>query len=129
LSLSTEVKLFGNYRQVINVRDIEFCSALNDPNSVLSKIVESYGHFLQGVIHKCPYEISRIGIYNFTDVKTEQIDKWANAEQGIKLPKDLQVMAYKGDWRLKLKLATDDDPIGFDLMLLFTINFRNLDSF
>jgi len=103
---------------------------LSDPNSAISKLVDMYGYFLQGVVHACPYLPGRIGIYNFTDLNQDRIDKLLSSDGNIeKAPKKLRNMAFNGDYRLTLELATDEDPKVVKLVLTYLVYFRNTDLF
>jgi len=126
VTLSAEYKIFGNWRQIISFKDVEYCSAWNNPNSAIAKLFENHVHSLQGLIHKCPY-VGPFGIYNFTDQHWVDMDKLD--KKGGKLPDLFHGTIFKGDMRLKLKLKTDYDQKVLDFMLAYTLSFRNADTF
>jgi len=123
--LIVEYKFFGNWREVINIKNVEYCSAMKDSDSAAAKIVEAFGSLLQGALHDCPYEIGPIRIYNFTNPYMDEID--ALDKSGKKISG--HDWFFKGDSRIMFKVRTDDDPKVLDLLLAITTSFRNAESF
>jgi len=128
VSAMAEYKFFGNWRTLINVKNAEYCSAMRDPNSAMAKIASYYLPNLYHAIHPCPYLPGPLRITNFTNqfqVDAEKFDKGADAA----IPSVFRAYAVKGDFRVKVKLRNDKDDNIFDLMLAFTLNYRNAPSF
>jgi len=127
LTAKLEYKFFGNYREVINLRDVEYCDALRDPESAAAKVVKAIEAQMQGMLHKCPYLPGPLRMTNFTDgyqIHVDNLDKSSG-----NMTKDFKKTIYKGDMRLTMKLSTDDDKKGLDLMVAYTLSFRNADTF
>jgi len=127
VTASAEYKFFGNWRQIISYKDIEYCSERNDPNSAITRIVEHDLPWIDYALHKCPYLVGPIGIYNYTDQYWVEMDKMD--KKGEKLPASFRRNIFKGDMRAKVKLRTDDDPKVLDLLIAYTLSFRNADTF
>jgi len=117
----------GNYREIVNLKNIEFCSEMRNPNSAGAKIFVMFQHTLQGVFHQCPYLIGPLRITNFTDSFMVEIDKLDKGDE--KLTKEFHLGAFRGDMRVKIKFTTDEDPNVLDLMIAYTVKLRRAPSF
>jgi len=124
--LIAEYKIFGNYREIVNLKDIEYCSAMRDPNSAGSKLVLMFHHLCQGMVHPCPYRVGPLRISNFSDPFQAEMD---NIDASVNLTDSFNKLAYRGDVRIKIQLKADDDPKLADFMLAYTIKFRRASSF
>jgi len=120
--------MFGNWRQIISLNDIEYCSAVKDPNSAMSKIVANVKNSFQGLIHKCPYNIGPLRLHNFTDSWAQKVAE-RDTMDGKKFTKEFSDLVYNGDMRIKLKLRNKADPNILDFMLALTISYRNAATF
>jgi len=121
-----EYKFFGNWRQVICVNDVEYCEAMKNPESALAKIV--HGDSLQGLLKPCPYLPAHLSLNNFTNAMFIKLDKF-DGEGKLKPDPGGNQWYFKGDMRITVKLRTDEDPKMLNLVLVYTLNFRNADSF
>jgi len=121
-----EYKFFGNWRQVISINDVDYCKEMKNPESTLAKLIASEAGNLQNIAHPCPYLPGPLRISNFTNGHFAMLDK---LDDSGKYKDDGGQWYFKGDMRLTLKLSTANDPKALNLMLAYTLSFRNADSF
>jgi len=112
---------------LVNVKDVEYCDTVKDRKSAASKIIETVEDHMQGMVHDCPYLPGQLRMYNFTNNYLAHIDEMD--KKGERLPSFWNQWFFKGDIRIKLKLKTDDDANVLDLLVAYTMNFRNADTF
>jgi len=124
--LTAEYKYMGNYREIANVKNVEYCSGIRNPNSALKKIRDMIAHTSQGFIHDCPYLVVPLRITNYTDPFMTEVDQMDKGDG--KLTAAFHLGAIKGDMRLRIKMTTDEDENFFDFMLAYTVKLRRASS-
>jgi len=126
-SLSLETKMFGNWRQIVNIKDADYCAFRKDANAPVTKYVMQWQSYMQGTLRQCPLEIGPFRIYNFTDTYNQQMDELDR--KGGKLPSEFYKNIFKGEFRLRLQFSTKDDPNVLKIMLQIVHRFRQADGF
>jgi len=127
ISITAQTKMFGNWRQIISIKDAEYCALMKDPSSVVAKFIMQWEPYAQGFIRQCPYEIGPLKIYNFTDTLYQQLDKLDR--KGGQLPVDFNQRIAEGQFRVRIKLNTKDDRNALDVTIAMSINFRQAEGF
>jgi len=127
ISISADTKMFGNWRQIVSIKDADYCAFMKDKYSQVRRFIMQWKDYLQGILHDCPYENGQIRIYNYTDTYQQQLEE-LDRKSG-KLPADFHRDVYKGEFRLKLQLNSIEDPNGIKLMIQAIVNFRQADGF
>lgn len=78
--------LSGNYRQFVNVKDIEVCKVLDriEDFPMFAGMVEWYNALSKGLIHKCPYVNKTMTLTNVTLMDRKFGDKrWVRLPNGL----------------------------------------------
>jgi len=127
VNVSVETKFFGNWRQLADLKNLDYCSLYKDKNSPITNFVSKLEGYYQGAVHNCPYEIGPVRIVNYTDTFAQKMDNLD--KKGQLTPADVRDYAMRGDFRLKFTLGTYKDPQAFDFMMVFSMTYRQADTF